>query len=351
MDSSSGAGKQYGLIIPKKSTAVSRLKPSAAFLDTELDDEGPSQPKNIGEALNREKPGLRMKLATQSMLHDALTEDQDVFEYDKVYEQMQRDKAERDGTAKEKEKDRKPKYVHALLQASKEREKEYERRVERKIQKEREAEGDAFGDKEQFVTSAYKKKLQEQREAEAREKALERIEDKLDVTKQEGLGLFYKHLLKQQTGEEKVRNAGESYAEKEAVAGGSKAEKRLAEETLLEVAKRSRQGQSRGSEDTEEEVGVSSRRDRSVSPAGEVNAETGIKDQASSHGITAIKADSQSPLASLTTSVERERKAAAVIEDKKALLFSKRSTDDSTLSARERYLARQAAKQAPSSDA
>lgn len=42
--------------------------------------------------------------------------------------------------------------------------------MDRKIQKEREMEGGEFDDKEAFVTSAYKKKLQERAEEEEREK-------------------------------------------------------------------------------------------------------------------------------------------------------------------------------------
>lgn len=50
------------------------------------------------------------------------------------------------------------------------RKREEERRVERKVQKEREEEGSQFADKEAFVTSAYKKKMQEQQEQEERER-------------------------------------------------------------------------------------------------------------------------------------------------------------------------------------
>lgn len=42
--------------------------------------------------------------------------------------------------------------------------------MEKKIQKEREMEGDEFKDKEAFLTTAYKKKLQEKSEEEEREK-------------------------------------------------------------------------------------------------------------------------------------------------------------------------------------
>lgn len=63
-----------------------------------------------------------------------------------------------------------PRYIHQLMKAMEDRKKEQERREDRKIQKEREAEGEQFADKEAYVTSAYKKKLQEQKEEEEREK-------------------------------------------------------------------------------------------------------------------------------------------------------------------------------------
>lgn len=63
-----------------------------------------------------------------------------------------------------------PKYIHQLMKAVEDRKKEQERREERKIQKEREAEGEQFADKEAYVTSAYRQKLKEQEEEREREK-------------------------------------------------------------------------------------------------------------------------------------------------------------------------------------
>lgn len=57
------------------------------------------------------------------------------------------------------------------------------------IQKEREKEGDEFADKEVFVTSAYKKKLEEMKLEEEREKREEYLESIGDVTKQKDLGI------------------------------------------------------------------------------------------------------------------------------------------------------------------
>ena len=83
------------------------------------------------------------------------------------------------------------------------RERERERRVERKVQKEREAEGEEFKDKEAFVTSAYRKKMEEMEKAEAEEARREQIENVLDVRKQKDMSGFYRHLYRQTHFEEK----------------------------------------------------------------------------------------------------------------------------------------------------
>lgn len=76
------------------------------------------------------------------------------------------------------------------------REKEQELRSERKIQKEREAEGNEFQDKETYVTTAYKEKLEEMRKAREEIEQQEREENFLDVTKQGDLNGFYRSLWK-----------------------------------------------------------------------------------------------------------------------------------------------------------
>lgn len=77
-----------------------------------------------------------------------------------------------------------PKYIHQLIKAVDDRKKEQERREERKIQKEREAEGEKFADKDAYVTSAYKKKLEEQKEELEREKREAALEGETDTSLQ-----------------------------------------------------------------------------------------------------------------------------------------------------------------------
>ena len=69
-----------------------------------------------------------------------------------------------------------PKYIHALKKAAERRKLEGELVYEHQAQKDIEKDAEEFRDKESFVTSAYKKKLEERRELEeelAREAAME----------------------------------------------------------------------------------------------------------------------------------------------------------------------------------
>lgn len=91
-----------------------------------------------------------------------------------------------------------PRYIQNLLVQAEKRKIEYERRNERIIQKEREAEGDEFHDKEAFVTSSYKKKLEELKKLDEEDLKLSLIEDINDVTKQRDMGSFYRHLYKKE---------------------------------------------------------------------------------------------------------------------------------------------------------
>ncbi|XP_072495967.1 nuclear speckle splicing regulatory protein 1 isoform X2 [Notamacropus eugenii] len=148
-------------------------------------------------------PCLWQIFLTKLEIQKALAEDATVYEYDSIYDEMQRKKEESNPKLL-LVKDRQPKYIHSLLKAVEIRKKEQEKRMEKKIQREREMEKGEFDDKEAFVTSAYKKKLQERAEEAERERRAAALEARLDVTKQKDLSGFYRHLLNQTVGEEEV---------------------------------------------------------------------------------------------------------------------------------------------------
>lgn len=128
----------------------------------------------------------------------ALEEDPTIFQYDELYDDIERKKKE-EQTASRKVQSQGPKYIKKLLETAEKRKREYERRIERQVQKERDEEGEQFKDKEAFVTSSYKKKLEEIRLAEEEEKKAEYLESIGDVQKQSNLDGFYRHLFAQKT--------------------------------------------------------------------------------------------------------------------------------------------------------
>ncbi|XDB60796.1 hypothetical protein ABFV05_014412 [Capra hircus] len=194
-------GRQYGLILPKKAQQLHPVlqKPSVFGNDSDDDDDETS----VSESLQREAAKKQAMKQTKLEIQKALAEDSTVYEYDSIYDEMQKKKEESNPKLL-LGKDRKPKYIHNLLKAVEIRKKEQEKRMEKKIQREREMEKGEFDDKEAFVTSAYKKKLQERAEEEERERRAAALEARLDVTKQRDLSGFYRHLLNQAVGEEEV---------------------------------------------------------------------------------------------------------------------------------------------------
>jgi len=205
-------GKKYGLIMPSKAEPLSRAnpltnskmgsKPSIFGQDSSDSDEGGGVGEDwVKKSLKVKANNSGLKKQAKIQMAKALEEDPTVFQYDEVYDDIER-KKEVEKESK-KEVDRKPKYVHNLLKAADERQKEFERRIERQVQKEREAEGNEFADKESFVTSAYRKKMEEIAKQEEEEARMARIEAALDVTKQNNMDGFYRHLYRQTMGEEK----------------------------------------------------------------------------------------------------------------------------------------------------
>ncbi|XP_042521229.1 nuclear speckle splicing regulatory protein 1-like [Macadamia integrifolia] len=123
----------------------------------------------------------------------ALEEDPSIFDYDGVYDSM-KEKIARPVAQDRQE--RKPKYIHTLIEKAKERERVHEIVYEKKLVKERSKEDHLYAGKDKFVTSAYKKKLAEQAKWLEEERLRELREEKEDVTKKSDISDFYFNLSK-----------------------------------------------------------------------------------------------------------------------------------------------------------
>lgn len=145
-------------------------------------------------------PGMSEARRARLMQEKALEQDPTVFQYDEHFDEMEAKRTEIKEAKKKEVK--KAKYISRLLEFADKRKLDNERRVERQVQKEREAEGEEFKDKESFVTSSYRKKLEELKEADEKEKREEYLESIGDVTKQQNLDGFYRHIFEVKTADD-----------------------------------------------------------------------------------------------------------------------------------------------------
>ena len=165
--------------------------------DDDLEDDA-SERARVSRELQRGGGGSSLFGRTASdAAAAALEADASVFDYDASYDQMQQERSSlrQSSSARGKEEEKSSRYITSILAAHKVREMENEKLFERKLVKEAEAEAHLYGDKERFMTSAYRKKLEarEGYEAELRKKEAE--EDRDDVTKRGDLSHFYSNML------------------------------------------------------------------------------------------------------------------------------------------------------------
>mmetsp|Transcript_31327 Transcript_31327/g.94119 ORF Transcript_31327/g.94119 Transcript_31327/m.94119 type:complete len:392 (-) Transcript_31327:313-1488(-) len=206
------ASLAYGLNVkrpnpPKKPTAAVSKGASAIFGDdSDSDDprdaaEAKGKPRSDRAGVNymmlQEAAKNKADKRTQATWQAAVAEDATVFQYDEVYDQMEQTKTvEAMRRVEAKSKDKRPKYMAALMENAARKKLEDELRDERQAQREREREGEEFADKDVFVTGAYKKKLEELKKAAEEERRKEAEEARNDVTKRGDLSDLYRNMFK-----------------------------------------------------------------------------------------------------------------------------------------------------------
>lgn len=180
------------MILPKKQQQTTPKLGNIFGDDNASDDDDGTD--WVKKALRVEGEKHKMKKQTKLDIQKALNEDPTIYQYDEVYDDLERTRCQSESS---KQKVKKPKYIQNLLKTAEQRKKEQEHRIERMVQKEREAEGEMYVDKESFVTSAYRAKLEEFKKMEEEEARISKLEAIADVTKQQDMSGFYRHLYKQ----------------------------------------------------------------------------------------------------------------------------------------------------------
>ncbi|XP_057954857.1 uncharacterized protein LOC131148911 [Malania oleifera] len=182
---------KYGLQIRVQSSQKKQI-PTKAPLPTSLgfrDDDEDDVEKEISRHASKNK----VLKDIEEQHKKALEEDPSVFDYDGVYDEM---KEKELGPRAQDRQERKSKYIHAMMNKSKERERLNEIVYERNLAKERSKEDHLYAEKDKFVTSAYKKKLAEQAKWLEEERLRELRDKKDDVTKKSDMSDFYFNLSK-----------------------------------------------------------------------------------------------------------------------------------------------------------
>eukprot|EP00922_Rhytidocystis_sp_ex-Travisia-forbesii_P062024 GHVS01091839.1.p1 GENE.GHVS01091839.1~~GHVS01091839.1.p1 ORF type:complete len:431 (+),score=194.45 GHVS01091839.1:51-1343(+) len=178
-------------------------KPAAAAGDLSRGHGG----KQLLGALGRKEP-IRLGFVEERHRRRRRKTEEDDEEDEEEEEGRKLAERREGGGGKEERGGGKSKYIGKLLTTSKRRQIERDIVEEKRLLNERKQEKDKYADSEAFVTSAYKKKLEERAEVQ-REMELEAIEElRNDVTKKDTMSKFHLHLLTSGLGSRLTRGGG-----------------------------------------------------------------------------------------------------------------------------------------------
>jgi coiled-coil domain-containing protein 55 len=196
-------------------------KKSNVFDDDDDDDSDDPKDEDLSarEQVNQQIAKEQAALRARAQAAAAAIKDPSIYAYDEAYDSFK--PQDNNGKPKVEEKDRKSRYIEDLLSNAKKRERDREAIHERKVAREQ-AEEDAHEDfkgKEKFVTKAYKRKLEERKQWEAKEEEQRKTEEDNDVTKKKdgaAFGNFYGNLSRnvamggkmEETNEDKEKKNG-----------------------------------------------------------------------------------------------------------------------------------------------
>ncbi|KAI9006252.1 coiled-coil domain-containing protein 55-domain containing protein [Phycomyces nitens] len=191
---------KFGLNMTTKKKAAPVISRAAMFSQQEDDEPEEENQETPNAKKNQKKKHLTTinqqlssyKTVTKKVAEEhqkALEEDPNIFDYDAVYDDLK--EAEKQQKEAMKSVDtKKARYINNLLEMAEIRKRDRLLAEEKKVAREREAEGDEFADKEAFQTESYKKQKEELMRIEAEEKEREE-----QMQKSKTMTSFYKQVL------------------------------------------------------------------------------------------------------------------------------------------------------------
>jgi Coiled-coil domain-containing protein 55 (DUF2040) len=164
--------------------------------DASSDEERPAAGRDaVNRAIAKEQAALRARAAAAAADGNM----NPLYDYDGAYDSFHPDTKKKEQAKVDSKESR---YIGDLLKAAEQRKQERDIAHERKVAREQAAEEEADPEvrgKEQFVTAAYKRKLEERKVWHEQEEKQRKIDDENDVTKRtDGVGMasFYGNLNK-----------------------------------------------------------------------------------------------------------------------------------------------------------
>jgi len=321
-------GLNLNLNAPKKAgpsagAPATRKKPPpklAAFAMGDSDDDDDDEDESAAAAkarANREVLKQQEALAAKrrrdaeaaaTATAQALSEDATAFDYDSVYDDIQKSRGMKTRVQDAERVERKSRYIEDLLAKAETRKKENDISYERRLLKERLKEDHLYADKDKFVTAAYRAKLEQDAKWLAEDKLKDAIEEEEDVTKKADMSSFYSNLMNRNssTGQGMVKETRR--AAPEPSDGG-------------EIPSKSQQSLTSAAE-----------RDRELMMRATKNASTANATDAS--GVTLVEKLKKAEQATETTNEEKN------VPNADQDTNSRRNDLSSVAAARERYLAR-----------
>ncbi|KXZ48345.1 hypothetical protein GPECTOR_28g752 [Gonium pectorale] len=224
----------------------------------------------------------------QQMYEEALAADPTAFDYDGVYDSIQEARV----APKQQDKvQRESKYIASLLDQAQQRKREQDVLYERRMVKERQQEDHLYEDKERFVTSAYRKKLEEDKKWQEAERQKELEEQRNDVRRVGHLGNFYANLLTKNVaygtakpGAAEAAAAGDKKQSREGSAEGERAAER-GPSSEREGSPAPRRGEAGG------QGGAREAQERSASPAGGAGPSAKVLAQLDRYNVLRLEAE------------------------------------------------------------
>ncbi|KAI8101954.1 hypothetical protein M9434_007015 [Picochlorum sp. BPE23] len=198
-------GVSYGLQIRKPVPGRGRQPPTKPAKKTKNifgddDDEDDIQEgeekrpmSHVGRMIAQQAAAAKTNKKVLEMQAEALQQDANIFDYDSHFDSIQQ---ARSAPKIDEKVSRQPKYIANLLETAEHRKREQDVLYEKRLEKERKAEEHIYGTTEKFVTSAYRKKLEEEQKWKLEQEKKQREEEQEAVEKKGHMGDFYRNLFK-----------------------------------------------------------------------------------------------------------------------------------------------------------